>query len=238
MSCITAKGWDALHYPDSYDVSLKLSLKLFLANVARAACGMKALNAVDEDGFVISDSWRELADIAEIKTAVSNLVTAAHLAVPWNFLYKTIEAFLRTISHIEAELAGLKKAPIVAAFVDHLLHVNAGYWLADADFLDLAAISEQWHSWWCGQKAGWRPEASGGQSAGQQKQGGQQQQGGRGKNKKKERGNCGHGGGQGSQQGSSGGGQGGSSGQQHGGGVGNPHANHKSAQRKELVPQV
>jgi hypothetical protein len=97
--CITAKGWDALHHPGSYEVSLKF---FTIANVARAAKGMKALNAVDEDGFFISDSWRELADISEIKTAMSNLVTAAHLAVPWNFSYKTIEAFLRTTSYMDA----------------------------------------------------------------------------------------------------------------------------------------
>jgi hypothetical protein len=181
---------------------------------------MKALNAVDEDGFAISDSWRELADVAEIKMAVSNLCTAAHLAVPRNFSYKTIEAFLRTTSNMEAEQAGLKKAPIVAAFVDNLLHVNAGAWLADEDFLDLAPITEQWRSWWCGQKASWRPDTSGSQSCGQQKQGGQQQQGGGSKsNKKKECGNRRHigGGGQSGQQGGSGG-QGGSGSQQRGGG--------------------
>jgi hypothetical protein len=171
--CIMAKGWDALHHPGSYEVLLKF---FTIANVARAAKGMKALNAVDEDGFIISDSWRELADISEIKTAMSNLVTAAHLAVPWNFSYKTIEAFLCTTSYMDAELAGLKKAPIVAAFVDHLLHVvNAGYWLSDTNFLDLPAIAEQWRSWWCGQKTGWRPEASSGQNSSQNKQGGQQQ---------------------------------------------------------------
>jgi hypothetical protein len=215
--CITLKGWDALHHPGSYEVSLKY---FTIANVARAAKGMKALNAVDEDGFVISDSWHELADIAEIKTAMSNLVTAAHLAVPWNFSYKTIEAFLRTTSYMDAELAGLKKAPIVAAFIDHLLHVNAGYWLSDTNFLDLPAIAEQWRSWWCGQRAGWRPEASGGQNSGQHKQGGQQQgSGGKGgaNSKKKERGSRGQGAGQSGQQGG-GSGQGGSGGQQRAGG--------------------
>jgi hypothetical protein len=77
--CLTARGWDALHHPGSADISLKL---FSISNVGRAATGLKSLNAVNEDGFVVSDSLKELSDMLEIKSAIQNLCLAAQLAAP------------------------------------------------------------------------------------------------------------------------------------------------------------
>jgi hypothetical protein len=78
---ITAKGWEALHHPGSYEISLKM---FTISSVARAAAGMKTLNALNEDGFVVSDTWKELQDVQEIKATMDNLCVAAQMAVRWN----------------------------------------------------------------------------------------------------------------------------------------------------------
>jgi hypothetical protein len=222
--CVTAKGWDALHHPGSYEISLKM---FSISNVARAAAGMKTLNALNEDGFVVTDAWKELQDVQEIKTALSNLCIAAQLAVPWNWSFRTLESYLRSTSNLDAELSGYKKAPILAAFIDHILQQNVTNWLQGSDFCDLAEIHEQWRSWWTGMRSAWRSEAAGGQGGqqganGGQKQGGQGQGGGK-NNRQKSRNRGAGNGGQGGQQSGNGGqggagGQSGSSGQQKGGG--------------------
>jgi hypothetical protein len=219
---ITAKGWEALHHPGSYEVSLKM---FSISNVARAAAGMKTLNALNEDGFVVSDAWKELQDVQEIKTAMDNLCIAAQMAVPWNWSYKTLESYLRSTSYQDAELSGFKKAPILAAFIDYILQQNVTNWLQGTPFCNMAQIHELWRSWWTGVRSSWGSEAIGGQggqqgAAGTQKQGGQAQGGA--KNKKKtggrSTGGSGQQGGGGGQGGGSG--HGGSGGQQQGGGGG------------------
>jgi hypothetical protein len=142
--CITARGWDALHHPGSYAISLKL---FTIANVGRAATGMKSLNAIKESGFVVSDSLKELSNMQEVRNALENLCTAASLAAPWNFSFKMLATFLRSTNNMEAQLVAYKKAPIIAAFVDNVLHCNVQKWLADADFYDLPALELLWRNW-------------------------------------------------------------------------------------------
>jgi hypothetical protein len=169
--CITARGWDVLHHPGSADISLKL---FSISNVGRAATGLKTVNAVSEDGFVVADSLRELADMAEVKSALQNLCLAAQLAAPWNMSFAVLDAFLKSTTNLDSELANLKKAPIVSAFIDHVLQVNAANWLSDTDFLDMPALKALWEAWWCARKGAWKVEAAATQSG----QSGQQQNGG------------------------------------------------------------
>jgi uncharacterized membrane protein YgcG len=209
--CVTARGWDAIHHPGSADISLKL---FSIANVGRAATGLKSLNAVNEDGFVISDSLKELSDMLEVKAALQNLCMAAQLAAPWNFLFLVIDSFLKSTTNMEADLASYKKAPIVAAFIDHVLQVNAANWMCDSDFLDMPALKSLWESWWCARKGTWKAETaaaaatttSGSTSTQANNSGGQGDAAG--KNSKRRRGRRG------------GGGQGGQGGQNNGGGDG------------------
>jgi hypothetical protein len=42
----------------------------------------------------------------------------------------TIDAFLKSTTNMEADLNTYRKAPIVAAFVDHVLQVNAANWFS------------------------------------------------------------------------------------------------------------
>jgi hypothetical protein len=210
--CVTARGWDALHHPGSADISLKL---FSISNVGRAATGLKSLNAVNEDGFVVSDSLKELSDMLEIKSAIQNLCLAAQLAAPWNMSFSTIDAFLKSTTNMEADLSTFKKAPIVAAFVDHVLQVNAANWQADSDFLDLPALKALWEAWWCARKGAWKAEpaaSQGGQNqqtpASQANGGGGQGDAGGKSNRRRNRNRRG-GGGQGSGGGFNGGGYGG-----------------------------
>jgi hypothetical protein len=173
-----------------------------------------------------------LQDVQEIKTALSNLCIADQLAVPWNWSFRMLESYLRSTSNLDAELSGYK-APILAAFIDHILQQNVTNWLKGSDFCDLAEIHEQWRSWWTGMRSAWRSEAASGQRGqqganGGQKQGGQGQGGGknnRQKGRNRGAGNSGQQSGNGGQQSGNGGqggasGQGGSGGQQRGGGRG------------------
>jgi hypothetical protein len=41
---------------------------------------------------------------------------------------------------MEADLSNCKKSPIVAAFIDHVMQVNATNWVCDSDFLDMPAL--------------------------------------------------------------------------------------------------
>jgi hypothetical protein len=92
MGCMTARGWDAIHHPGSANISLKL---FSIANVGRAATRLKSLNAVNEDGFMISDSLKELSDMMDVRAALQNLFRAAQLAAPWNFFFLVIDSFLK-----------------------------------------------------------------------------------------------------------------------------------------------
>jgi hypothetical protein len=169
--CITARGWDALHHPGSTDISLKL---FSISNVGRAATGLKAVNAVSEDGFIVADSLKELGDMAEVRSALQNLCLAAQLAAPWNMSFAVLDAFLKATTNLESDLTNLKKAPIVSAFIDHVLQVNAANWLNDVDFLDMPGLKALWEAWWCARKGSWKAEAA----TGQANQAGQQQGGG------------------------------------------------------------
>jgi hypothetical protein len=128
---------------------------------------------------VIFDSLKELSDMMEVKAALQNLCMAAQLA---------------------ADLASYKKAPIVAAFINHVLQVNAANWVCDSNFLDMPALKALWESWWCARKGAWKAEttaavastASGSTNA-QANNGSGQSEGG-GKNNKKRRGRRGGGG--------------------------------------------
>jgi hypothetical protein len=145
---------------------------------------LKTLNAMTDEGFVVADSLKELSDMAEVRAALQNLCAAAQLAAPWNFSFAVLDAFLRATSNMDAELKDLKKAPIVASFIDHVLQVNAANWLSDADFLDMPALKALWESWWCARRGSLRAEAAatqGGQQAGQQ-QGGNNKQNANGGN--------------------------------------------------------
>jgi hypothetical protein len=210
--CVTARGWDALHHPGSADITLKL---FSISNVGRAATGLKSLNAVNEDGFIISDSLKELADMAEVRSALQNLCLAAQLAVPWNYSFVTIQAFLTSTTNMESDLNSYRKAPIVAAFIDHVLQVNAANWVADTDFLDLPALKSLWEAWWSARKGAWKAEAQPAPATTAQQTATAQQQASSGggdagsKNNKKKKG--GKGGGKGGQN------FGGGSGQQYGG---------------------
>jgi hypothetical protein len=155
--CVTARGWDAIHLLGSANISLKL---FSIANVGQAATGLKLLNPVNEDGFVISDSLKELSDMMEVKTALQNLCMAAQLAAPWNFLYLVIDSFLKSTTNMEADMASYKKVPIVAAFIDHVLQVNAANWVCDSDFLDMPALKALWESWLCARKGAWKAKTT------------------------------------------------------------------------------
>ena len=62
---------------------------------------------------VISESWKELTDMADLKLAMRNLLLAAHLAVPWNFIFQLLDGFIQSKKYLDTELAGLKKAFIL-----------------------------------------------------------------------------------------------------------------------------
>ena len=77
--CVTPRGWEMLHKPGSPEISIKMYT---ISNVAHAATGSRTLSLAGEDGLTISESWKELSDMADLKMAMKNLLMAAHLAAP------------------------------------------------------------------------------------------------------------------------------------------------------------
>jgi hypothetical protein len=94
--------------------------------------------------------------------------------------FSTIDAFLKSTTNMEADLSTFRKAPIVAAFLDHVLQVNAANWQADSDFLDLLALKALWEAWWCARKGAWKAEPAASQSGQNQQTPASQTNGGSG----------------------------------------------------------
>jgi hypothetical protein len=166
-----------------------------VANVARASEGVRTVTSQSEDGLVLKESLKELTELSELKTAFRNLKIAAQLVRPWDFSFLVIESFLLGTDYLESQLAGYKKAPVLAGFLDHVFRVNASNWMQGKPFMDTASLKALWDPWWSGHKGDIKKEG--------QQQGGGQQQGQKGQK-------------QGKQQGRNGGGQQGQQGQQGG----------------------
>ena len=147
--CVTARGWELLHKPGSSEISLKM---FTVSNVGHMATGGRTVSLAGEDGITIHENLKELADMAEFKLAMRNLKLAAQLAVPWNFSYAVIDGFLQANDYMEKHMEGIKRAPILSAFVDHVLKTNAGLWVQEAPFLDNAKLMAVWNSWWGSRK--------------------------------------------------------------------------------------
>jgi hypothetical protein len=166
--CVTARGWELLHKPGCGDISIKLYT---VANVGHSATGTRTMTLSGEDGITISESWKELTELADFKLAMRNLRMAARLAAPWNFSFDVIDGFLQSKDYMESDLAGLKKAPTISSFTDYCLKTNASLWVRQSPFMDSARLEAVWTSWWSSRKAGVKAEHHGaGQSAGNGKQ--------------------------------------------------------------------
>ena len=93
-----------LHKPGSPEISIKMYT---ISNVAHAATGSRTLSLAGEDGLTISESWKELSDMADLKMAMKNLLMAAHLAAPWNFSFHVLDGFLQSKKYFDSELTGM-----------------------------------------------------------------------------------------------------------------------------------
>lgn len=148
--CITARGWEALHKPGSEELSIKL---FSVTNVGHQGTGMKTVSVAGEDGFTIQESWKELADMSEVKMAFRNMRRAALMVRPWDFSFEVIDGFMVANNYLEADLKGFKKAQVVAGFIDHALQINAANYVQEKPFLDMAQLQALWTSWWGSRKA-------------------------------------------------------------------------------------
>jgi hypothetical protein len=177
--CIPARAWEILHFPGSRELTLKM---FTVANVARASDGIRTVTSQSEDGLVLRESLKELTELSELKTAFRNLKIAAQLVRPWDYSFLVIESFLLSTDYLDAQLAGFKKAPVLAGFLDHVFRVNASNWMQSKPFMDVSSLKALWDPWWSGHKGEMKKEAhqqDGGQQQGQKgKKNQQQQQGG------------------------------------------------------------
>jgi hypothetical protein len=147
--CIPSKAWEILHAPGSREISIKL---FTVANVARASDGMKTVASQTDEGLVLRESLKELSEMTELKTAFRNMKIAAQLVRPWDWSFVVIESFLISTDYLESQLKGVKRAPVLASFLDHVLRVNATNWLQSKPFMDITSIKALWDPWWAGHK--------------------------------------------------------------------------------------
>ena len=153
--CVTPRGWELLHKPGSPEISIKM---FTISNVAHSATGSRTISLTGQDGLVISESWKELTDMADLKLAMRNLLLAAHLAVPWNFSFQVLDGFIQSKKYFESELSGLKKATILSSFLDYCLQKNAALWVQESVFLDSPKLAALWDSWWISREMGARAD--------------------------------------------------------------------------------
>jgi len=150
-----------------------MSIKLFtVANVGHCATGTRTVSLSGEEGFTIHESWREVQDLAELKQALRNIISAAHVACWWNFSFKVLEVFLHNNDFFEKELSGVKRAQVLSGFCDHVFKKNADSYIREAEFLDLPRLQATWNSWWSARKAGLKQN----ENTNQGNQSGQKQQ--------------------------------------------------------------
>jgi len=148
--CITARGWEALHHPGSGEMSIKL---FTVANMVHSSTGSRTVSLAGDNNITIQESWKEVQDISELKTAINNICTASQLCSAWNFSYKVLEVFLKNNDFMEKELANFKRAQVLAAFCDHIFKQNADAWIRNTDFMDGPKLQTIWANWWGSRKA-------------------------------------------------------------------------------------
>ena len=148
--CVTAKGIDAIHNPGTDDISIKM---FAVANVMHARMGARTITATGADQFETQDSWKELADIQELKNAFRNLRKAVTMIRPWDYSVEVLETWLFSNIWFQEELKGVKKAALVSDFIDYVLHENARNWAQEAAYLSAAEIQTHWLSFWCSRKS-------------------------------------------------------------------------------------
>jgi len=142
--CVTAKGWEALHNPGSSELALKL---FTVSNVSHVSTGAKTVFLTGEDGLTITDTMKDVADMAELKSALRTLREAASLVMPWNKSFAVLEGFLITHEFFYKELENAKRAMAISNFVDHVLKLNASNWVQETEFLAGGELTAAWDSW-------------------------------------------------------------------------------------------
>jgi hypothetical protein len=172
--CIPAKAWELLHAPGSREISIKM---FTVANVARASDGMKTVASQTDEGLVLRESLKELSEMSELKTAFRNMKLAAQLVRPWDWSFVVIESFLISTDYLESQLKGVKRAPVLASFLDHVLRVNATNWLQSKPFMDMTSIKALWDPWWAGHRGEAKQEPDQQHNAGGQKNNNRQNKG-------------------------------------------------------------
>ena len=165
--CVSPRGWEMLHKPGSPEISIKM---FTISNVAHSSTGSRTFSLCGEDGVLVSESWKELTDMADLKLAMRNLLMAAHLAVPWNFSFQVLDGFLQAKKYFETELSGLKKAAILSSFIDYCLQANAALWVREAAFMDSARLTAVWASWWASRELGAKADPEKGANTNSQQQ--------------------------------------------------------------------
>jgi len=160
--CVTARGWEALHHPGSGELSIKL---FTVNNMVQSGTGSRTVSLAGDEGFVIKESWKEVQSIEELKKALDTIVTASMLCSHWNFSYKVLQTFLNNNEWFEKELAGYKRAQVVADFCDHVFKLNADAWIRATDFNDGPKLLTIWTNWWGSRRPGIKQDHSGSQSS-------------------------------------------------------------------------
>lgn len=66
--------------------------------------------------------------------------------------------FLHTNEYMEKDVAGYKKAAVLAGFCDHVFRKNADAYIREGEFLDGPKLATTWASWWGARKSGFKPQ--------------------------------------------------------------------------------
>ena len=147
--CITAKGLEALHNPGTEDISVKM---FTVSNIINAKAGIRILSA-SEDRFETQETWKDIHDMNELRSAFRNMKRATLMIRPWDYSLEVLAAWLNPTTWLNDELKQFKRAALVGDFIDHILGLNAANWVQETPYLEIGDIQTQWTSWWGVRKA-------------------------------------------------------------------------------------
>jgi len=144
--CVTPKGWLELHNPGSTELKLK---HFYMPNVGSAASAGKRVSVEDgSDAINIGDSMKEIADMEGLRSALNAAREAMCSVMPWNRSISAILGFFCNNNFCQADLQGnIRRAAILAEFVDYVLSRNAMNWSNSLAFLTTDDLTHVWNTW-------------------------------------------------------------------------------------------
>jgi len=144
---VTAKGYAALQDPGSSSLSLRL---FDVANVTTKVEASKRITlSAGSDSMEVGDALKEVTTLYSFQQALRAVRELARFTMPWNHSFAALEGFLVCNNYLARDIGtnNSHSAGVLARFCDHVFELNAAWWLASKNFLDINKLALTWSTW-------------------------------------------------------------------------------------------